>query len=134
MPKRSTIFAAAAFSLGTIAVPALAQDYPPNTVVYNHGDEQIIVTAPRYSQRGDLGGEIRDIQMRREVRFDDLDLRTGWGSMTLKSRVKAAARSMCNTLDRMYPVATDDNPPCFRTAIDNAMPQVMSIIARARGL
>ena len=132
MPKRSTVFAAAAFSLGTI--PALAQDYPPDAVVYDNGREQIIVTAPRYSQRGYLGGEIRDIQMRREVRYDDLDLRTGWGSMTLKSRVKAAARSMCSTLDRMYPVATDDSPPCFQTAIDNAMPQVMGIIAHARGL
>src|SRR5262249_24525539 len=114
---------------------ALAQDYygaPPPDGYYGP-NENVIITAPRYRERGHLGAEIRDVAMQREVRFDDLDLRTGWGVRTLEARIKVAARSMCDRLDRFYPIAADDNPPCFQNAVADAMAQADEAIARARG-
>ena len=130
---RPALLAAGAIGLLFIAPAASAQDYGPPPDGYYGPNEEVIITAPRYRQRGHLGGEIKDVAMQREVRYDDLDLRSGWGVRKLEARIKSAARSMCSSLDRMYPISTDDSPPCYRAAVDDAMAQADEAIARARG-
>ena len=131
-PSTRYIFLAAAavgLTLGA-AVPTKAQDY--RTVSYG-STEEVIVTAPRPTQeRGAYGAPIRDVALSGEVRYDDLDLTTGYGQRTLERRVSRAARDLCRRLDVRYPIATSDSPPCYQTAFDGAMEQADDAIARAR--
>jgi len=122
--------AAAGLTLG-FTLPTSAQEY--RDVSYG-STEEVIVTAPRPPQeRGDYGAPIRDVALSSEIRFDDLDLTTGYGARTLQRRVSATARDLCRRLEVRYPVATSDSPPCYRTAYENAMDQADEAIAQARG-
>lgn len=107
------------------ATSASAQDY---------GDEEIQVTAPRHhTTTTDIPGTpIRDVAMSRQVRFDDLDLRTRHGARILRSRIRSTAQTLCRQLEFMHPVATSDSPPCYRMAVHDAMIQVNDAIASAR--
>jgi len=120
-----------------LAAPAVsAQDYYDETA-YGPPNEEIIVQAPEYyrhQQRDSAtGAPIVDVAMSREVAFDDLDLRSGWGARALRSRVSATARRLCDRLNVRFPAQTSDSPDCFRTAYDDAMAQADEAIARARG-
>jgi UrcA family protein len=109
-----------------------AQEY--DTAVYQSGPrEEIVVTAPRYhTQRSAIGAEIRDVSITREVRFNDLDLRSARGARELRSRIRFTAGTLCRKLSMQYPVATEDSPPCFRTAVARAMAQADDAISDAR--
>ena len=128
--RNSLLLAAAAFGFATGIVPAAAQDY--RDVSYG-STEEVIVTAPRPTQdRSRIGAPIVDVALSGEVRYDDLDLTTGYGARTLEHRVSRAARDLCRRLDVRYPVATSDSPPCYQTAYDDAMEQADGAIGRAR--
>jgi len=121
-----TLGLAGAMALGASAAIAQEYDYGPN--------EQVIITAPPYHGRSSTtGAPIRDVAMQREVRFDDLDLRSNWGARALKQRIKYQARALCQRLDNMYPVSASDSPPCYETALRDAMGQADEAIAQARG-
>jgi len=123
MKTSSLIFAAGAFALA-LAGSAFAQ---PST-----GPEQVIVRAPPYGpQRSTIGAPIVDVALSREVRFDDLDLRTVWGARALRERVRQTALSLCQQLENQY-VVMEDGPPCYRTAYDDAMDQADTAIRYAR--
>ena len=132
LSTRNILLASAALGLTLgLAVPTKAQDY--RDVSYG-STEEVIVTAPRPPQeRGDYGAPIRDVALSSEIRFDDLDLTTGYGARALQRRVSATARDLCRRLEVRYPVATSDSPPCFQTAYENAMDQADEAIAQARG-
>ncbi len=120
--------AASAVALILAAIPAVAQDY-------GYGDtETVIVHAPPFvEERGPLGGEIRNVSLSREVRFDDLDLRTYWGARELRNRIRFTAREECEQLDRAYPVEASTNMhPCYRTAVERAMVDADTAIRDAR--
>lgn len=95
-------------------------------------DEEIEVTAPRARVRGELGAPLRDVSMSREVSFADLDLTTNDGARTLESRIRSTARNLCRQLDIMHPVKADNSPPCYQTAVNDAMAQAEDAIAQAR--
>src|SRR6185437_10330362 len=84
-------------------------------------DEQIEVVVPRHHARSAIGAEVRDVALSREVRVDDLDLRTLRGERILRARIRNTAGELCRKLDFLYPATTQDSPPCFRHAVQNAM-------------
>ena len=139
------LLAASALGLALAASSANAQDYDPNYAPPpNYGPnyapppaygppEEITIYGPRrHEQRSDIGAPIQDVAISQPVRFDDLDLRTEWGARELRHRIEYTARMMCQRLDAMYPIKADDSPPCYRTAVDQAMYQADSAIDQAR--
>ena len=149
--RKALLLVAATSALAAVlsASPASAQDYRysydsnygyNSRYDYDRGyssqTEEVIVTAPRYraESRGHLGGPIVDVSYSRAVRVDDLDLNTSWGRRELLSRVRVTAKSLCDRLDRFYPVGVEDggysggygtgNRACFERAVDRAMGSV----------
>jgi UrcA family protein len=129
----------AATAIGlALAAPANAQQYDRQYDRYgepmygNSSDEQIVVTAPRYHRRSEIGAPIRDVALSREVRFDDLDLRTASGAHALKVRIRSTANDLCQRLNILYPVSYGNNPPCFQTTVHRAMYQADRAISDAR--
>jgi UrcA family protein len=133
MARRLSLLAATAIGLA-FAAPANAQQYSryDEPTYGNSSDEQIEVTAPRYHSRSAIGAPIRDVAMSREVRFDDLDLRTTWGAHELKARIRYTASNLCQKLNIRYPVSADGSPPCYQTTIHRAMYQADRAISDAR--
>jgi UrcA family protein len=137
------LLAAGALGFALAASSANAQDDqygnpnygPPPSYGPAYGPpEEITVFGPRrHVERGDLGAAIQDVAISRPVRFDDLDLRTDWGARELRNRIEYTARVMCQRLDAMYPISADNSPPCYRTAVDQAIYQADAAISQARG-
>ncbi len=130
--RRLALLVTSALALG-FTTAASAQDYDQDSH-YRSGTEEVIVTAPRYhGQRSEIGAPIEDVSMSRDVRFDDLDLRTPYGAHVLRERVRFTAQTLCRRLDQLHPISTADSPPCLRTALDDAMAQADEAIREARG-
>src|SRR5215472_1768459 len=126
---------ASALALGLAAPPALAQGYgPPRDPGYydNQPRETVEVIAPRYPFHTPRGGAIEQVSLSREVRAYDLDLRTPWGADELRSRIRFAARTLCEKIDRNF-ATVDDGRSCYYEAVDRAMEQADAAIAEARG-
>ncbi|HXL99636.1 MAG TPA: UrcA family protein [Rhizomicrobium sp.] len=132
--RRLALLAASALGLILAAPSAMAQDYGRDDGFRNGPTEEVIVTAPPYRQQRSAvtGAPIQDVAISQPVRFDDLDLRTDWGARTLHERIRTAAHDLCRRLDTLYPNSTDDSPPCYRTALENAMYRADSAIDAAR--
>lgn len=129
MNVRSSTLLALAIALA--ASSASAQQYGP--VAAPSGSHEVVtVTAPRphERQRSTIGAPIVNVSLSREVRFDDLDLRTARGAHALRARVRDTARALCNQLDQQYPVTEDDSRSCITTAQNDAMAQADSAIGR----
>ena len=115
-----------------VSAPAMAQEY--RNVAYDDSMERVIITAPRPPQdRSAIGAPIVDVAISREIRIDDLDLRTGYGVRMLERRVSDTAHDLCRRLDLRYPITASDSPPCYEAAFEDAMEQADAAIARARG-
>ena len=131
MKNRSAFFAGGALLLALAAAPALAQDE------YYGPGEEVVVRAPHFRHHRAIetpdipGTPIRDVAISRPVRFDDLDLRTRHGVHLLRARISNTARLLCRETDAMFPVKTDDSPPCYRTAVRDAMAQANEAIREA---
>ena len=124
MKTLTTILATGAIAL-TLATSASAQYYAGPT-------EDVIVRAPHYGpQRSEIGAPIQNVSFSREVRFDDLDLRTVWGARVLRSRLRQTALNLCRQLDNQY-VTLDDNRSCYRAAYEDAMMQADDAIRSTR--
>jgi UrcA family protein len=130
------LFVASALALVLAAPSALAQgDNPYRDDPGHYGNpprESVEVIAPRYPFRTPRGGAIEQVSLSREVRAYDLDLRTPWGADELRSRVRFAARNLCEKIDRSF-ATVDDGRSCYYEAVDRAMEQADAAIAEARG-
>jgi UrcA family protein len=139
IPRKIALLAGTVGVLGLAASSALAQEYTYSYRTapgyYGPPPEEVIIEAPRYRapQRSTIGAPIEDVAMSRTIRFDDLDLRTGWGARALRDRIAYTARTLCNRMDFVYPISTSDSPPCYRTAYEDGMAQADAAIAQARG-
>jgi UrcA family protein len=124
MTLRSSLIALAA-----LTTAASAQSYGPVTPA-SGTSEVVTVTAPRphERQRSTIGAPIVNVSLSREVRFDDLDLRSARGAHALRSRIRDTARALCRQLDQQYLVTEDDSRSCIRTAEHDAMSQADSVI------
>ncbi|WP_260583328.1 UrcA family protein [Sphingopyxis sp. PET50] len=67
-----------------------------------------------------------------EVRIADLDLATAQGQQRLETRVKSAARSLCDTGERGVAAMTRQSQ-CIAEVLASARPQADQAIARAGG-
>lgn len=127
MIKRGVLgLAAGAFSLGLAAIPAHAQDdgyYGGSSYDDNYTTaDGVTVTAPRHLGRSAIGAPIDLVSASRTVRYDDLDLDTGYGAHVLKARIERAARDACDQLDRDYPYAADgDGHDCYGDAVRDGL-------------
>lgn len=132
--KRVPLVAAATFGFALASVSAAAQDYGrySDASYVANSDEQIEVIVPRHHARSPIGAEVRDVALSREVRVDDLDLRTLRGERILRARIRSTAGELCRRLDFLYPVTAQDSPPCFRHAVQNAMYRADGLIDSAR--
>jgi UrcA family protein len=130
--RNLSLATAAALTLASSV--AFAQDYDNDRDAYR-ASEEVIVVAPPYrggERSPTTGAPIRNVALSREIYVGDLDLRTRWGERALMNRIHATARTLCNKMDRMYPVSADNSPDCYRTAVNNAMDQAYDAIDRAR--
>ena len=133
---RASLICAAAFGLSVAAAPAFAQDsYGPG---YSYGPpEEIYVYPPRPApEHGFSGANVGTVSISRPIRYDDLDLRTGWGAATLRHRIYVASERLCRQLTQFYPTSVyplqTDSYDCQRRATADAMSQADDAIARAR--
>lgn len=120
------------------ALPASAQDYGYQRDGYNsyHGEEEVIVRAPRYRerQRSEIGAPIENVALSEPVRFDDLDLDSDRDVRRLETRIHAKARALCRRLEVAHPIDISDTPQtCYRDAVADAMDQVQAAVAQRRG-
>jgi UrcA family protein len=86
---------------------------------------EVVVIAPyRRAERDPAtGAPIERVSTSRIVRFDDLDLTTGYGVHELHYRIVLAARDACGSLDRHYDVMDAGDSDCVSRAVINAMHQ-----------
>ena len=119
-----------------------AQEYGPyRPGYYQAPPEEVIVRPPHYTrERSDIGAPIIEASVSRGVRYDDLDLRTGWGARELRDRISFAAATACSQLNVMYPVTYDGgsdqwprNHDCYRDAFARGMADADQAIGAARG-
>ena len=101
--------------------------------------QNVILVSPPLG-RNWIGAPIVDVSVSRNIRMDDLDLRTDEGVRQLRSRVFASAGALCRWLNAMYPIDNDGGgwqwvqaSPCYRNAVRNAMAQANNAIRAARG-
>jgi UrcA family protein len=134
----STVPGALALAFG--ALPASAQGYDDDAGYYRGrpANEEVQIIGRRPPQeRSSIGAPIEYVSVSREVRYDDLDLRTHWGAHVLRARIVRGAQEACRELDRRYPETsypmTEGSPPCVRSAVEGAMDQADNAIAEARG-
>ena len=135
LARRLSLLAAAVCGFALVCGPANAQQYSRYGEPVSYGtpaDEQVEVIAPRHHQRSAIGAEIRDVALSQEVRFDDLDLRTASGAHALRARIRHTASNLCMKLDVRDPVSADNSPPCYATAVRNAMYEADEAISDAR--
>jgi UrcA family protein len=82
--------------------------------------------------RSTIGAPIEQATLTRRVHYADLDLTTYTGAMTLKERVREAAREACRKLDDLYPLEERQAPTCIEKAVADASRQVDGSIGRAQ--
>ena len=127
---------AGAFGASLAVLPAAAQDYPGDGYVSYHGDEEVIVRAPRYHprERSSIGAPIETVSLSEPVRFDDLDLNSDRDVWRLQNRIHAKARALCRRLDVAHPIDVSDTPQtCYRDAVADAMDQLDAAVSQQRG-
>lgn len=124
----------AALALVLAAASADAQDDFAGT------PSGVTVTPQGYYARSPAGLlPVVVVSQSRLIHYEDLDLRTQEGADTLRDRIYAAARSICNRLSFQYPATyqgVNDGPPidpdCYRGAINRALPRAEAAITTAR--
>jgi UrcA family protein len=136
--KETTMMKFALCAAGTLALalagqPASAQTSYGGNPTVGAPSEEVIITAPRYhAKRNELGAQLDNVSLSRDVSFTDLDLRTDRGAHILRERVKETARTLCYQLDTDYLVTEDNSPPCYSTAVRDALGQADAAIRAAR--
>ena len=73
------------------------------------------------------------ISISRRVSFADLNLATYSGSQEMETRVRSAAKTLCDKLDRLYPTSRINLQTCVADAVSKGMADVRVAIAAARG-
>jgi len=115
-------------ALAAIACVAIAAPVAAQTTV-----KEVTVEAPRTvttrvetnTPPGGAQVEVTTIKIR--VGYGDLDLAKSSDVATLGARIKAAAKTACEQLDKLYPLHPDDN--CVSEAVVTTTAQVAGAIA-----
>jgi len=118
------LLAAAGAGLAITISPAIAQPM-----------EEVVVSAPPVYQEitgrpSSTTGPSERITVTHYISYADLDLKTQAGVAELESRVKSSAKTVCEQLDKLYPLIRPDQN-CVRKAADGGMEQVHKAVAAA---
>jgi UrcA family protein len=131
--RRSALAAASVLALALATTPGSAQTSYGGNPTAQTPSEDVIITAPRYhAKRSENGAPIDTVALSRDVSFSDLDLRTDRGAHLLRERVRHTAQALCQQLQTDYLVTGDDSPPCYSTAVRDALDQADAAIRQAR--
>jgi UrcA family protein len=96
-------------------------------------DEEVEVTAPAIREEPSRSvTQPGRLTTSRHVRYEDLDLTTQAGARELRDRVREAASEVCDTLASVEPADSADYRPCYRQALQTAMPRANAAIEDAR--
>jgi UrcA family protein len=138
----AALAAAGAIGMAFTVLPADAQQYygqPYPPAQYNYegttggGPNEVVIVAPNFhAQTNRLNAPPEGVSISERVSYADLDLRTREGAQELRNRVGAAAARICGKLREVYPYTVNPHDPCFRAAMDNAMPKARAAIDDAR--
>jgi UrcA family protein len=136
-----TFAAVGAFLCGFVSAssPAVAQATSPSS----EANEQVIIQAPYVVRREPLprDGAPTDfrnpelISLSRGVSYADLDLSRASGAAELETRVRNAAKEVCQELNRQYPRTGGQyvyaNTDCVKKATDDGLEVMRQVIAVA---
>lgn len=78
------------------------------------------------------GAPIVIATMEQRVSFADVSLTTDSGVKVLQTRIRDAARSICDTLEAKYPISAPGGKDCYKTAVDKAMGDAQKAIDAAK--
>lgn len=85
----------------------------------------IAVTAERMMTVERPTGVIdKELQVKTQVSYADLDVSTASGRKKLEARVMEAASAVCTEIDKVLPARTLEHGNCVREATERAMAQV----------
>ncbi len=148
--KRLIPMAAGALGLVLLAFPAMAQDqdnansqyvtaqgYGPDgarehvQIVVPRARPPIIIRREPTGRTSYDGIPLENVSMSQGVPYGDLDLSTRSGAYAFKERIRYTARLLCKRMDFAYPLKTSDSPPCYRSAVADAMGQADQVIGDA---
>jgi UrcA family protein len=135
IPVRVALLAGGIGLAFTAAASAQEYDRYGNQVAYhdNSPPEEVTIYAPRHlPDRSDIGAPIVNVALSRAVRYDDLDLTTGWGARRLNDRIRETARVLCRQIDLRYVPVEGDRGSCYRQTVADAQDRVDEAIDRAR--
>lgn len=111
-----------------------AEAHPPAAPTQLEITVQAAGTVRHQSQGTTYTGiPLEDISLTRRVGVSDLNLNTAEGKSRLEHRVRTVAKEACRQLLNMYPLAlwTTSNAACVHSAVQGAMDQLPTIMARA---
>ena len=126
---------AGVMSLVMAAAAAHAQDVDRDgAVTYNNSTtETIEVYGPRLRvERAPMNGPVSKISLSRNVRYDDLNLRTAHGARELRVRIRNTAHDVCNLLADAYRVPEAAGTSCYRTTLQDGLLRADEAIRDAR--
>ncbi len=125
----TAILALAATGLVLKADPAVAQQV-------SEAMDEVVVQAPitvrQVGRSSIFGARIELIELKRRVRYADLDLSKHADVIELETRVETVAKESCKKLSAMYPLdSATEGQRCIKKAINSAEEQVQAAIVAA---
>jgi UrcA family protein len=81
---------------------------------------------------GTTGAPIKEITIKSQVSYADLDLTTDAGAKELEKRIRDTASSTCNDIRVDFPADGSTVAKCIKDAVDGAMAQANTVIAAKR--
>lgn len=78
------------------------------------------------------GAPIKEIRIRSQVSYADLDLTTDAGAAELEKRIRDTAKSTCHEIKVDFPAEGSTEERCVKEAIDGAMEHANKAIAEKR--
>jgi UrcA family protein len=122
--SHSTSLSILAAGCALVGAAAVAQ---PMEVVTVEAAQVIVV-----GKSGTTGAPIKEITIKSQVSYADLDLTTEAGAKELEKRIRDTASSTCNDIRVDFPADGSTVEKCIRDAIDGAMGQADTVIAAKR--
>ena len=81
---------------------------------------------------GTTGAPIKEITIKSQVSYADLDLTTDAGAKELEKRIRDTATSTCNDIRVDFPSDGSTVEKCIKDAVDGGMAQANTVIAAKR--
>ncbi len=121
--------------INKIAIGLFAAVLTSNIVVAQQTEEITVqasrIVAKKVGQSPTTGAPIVSMSLSYGVSYAGLDLASHAGVIELEKRVNEAAHKACQEITRQYPLLTQSDAECVKTAVDKAMVKVNEVVAAA---